>query len=178
MKFPPSAVAPTLHTERLKLRPFNAMDLEALHSLLTPPEVLRYFPNTAVPSLADVTRWLAYYDVHWREHAFGVWALEEAHDGRLMGRCGLQYLPSSGETEVDYLLGQPFWGSGYATEAGHAALAYGFDHLPVTEYIGIVHPKNRGSQRVLQKLGFIDPRPAQYFGIQVLRYTLQSPPSP
>jgi ribosomal-protein-alanine N-acetyltransferase len=74
-------------------------------------------------------------------------------DGTLLGRCGLQYLPDTEEVEVDFILGRPFWGQGYATEAGQASLRYGFEELELQRIVGIAHVENHASQRVLEKLG-------------------------
>jgi ribosomal-protein-alanine N-acetyltransferase len=87
-----------------------------------------------------------------------------------MGRCGLQIIPDTGEVEIDFLLGRPFWGQGFASEAGRASLNYGFEQLSLNQIVGIVHPKNIASQRVLEKLGMKFREKANYFGMEVFRY--------
>jgi ribosomal-protein-alanine N-acetyltransferase len=91
--------------------------------------------------------------------------------GELMGRCGLQLIPETGEVEIDFLLGNPFWGRGFASEAGRASLNYGFEELALDQIVGIVHPENVASQRVLEKLGMWFSEKANYFGIDVFRYS-------
>jgi ribosomal-protein-alanine N-acetyltransferase len=91
-----------------------------------------------------------------------------------MGWCGLQYLPETGETEIGYLLGKPFWGKGFATEAAGEALKFGFEKLSLEIIIAIVHPENTASNRVIQKLGYKDPIRATYFGMECLRYTTRN----
>jgi ketosteroid isomerase-like protein len=70
-------------------------------------------------------------------------------------------------------LGQPFWGQGFATEAGQAGLRYGFDELGVESIVGIVHPENKASQRVLEKLGLRLTQRTQYFGMDCYRYAIE-----
>ena len=48
-------------------------------------------------------------------------------DGRLIGGMGIGSLP--GYCEFGYWLAHSAWGKGFATEAGRAVLAYGFDVL-------------------------------------------------
>jgi RimJ/RimL family protein N-acetyltransferase len=74
--------------------------------------------------------------------------------------------------EIDFILGKPYWGQGFASEAGRTSLCYGFDQLGVTSVVGIVHPENKVSQRVLEKLGMRLAEHTQYFGMEVYRYTI------
>jgi ribosomal-protein-alanine N-acetyltransferase len=79
-------------------------------------------------------------------------------------------LPETEDVEIGYLLAKSFWGQGLATEGGHVGIKYGFESLGLKRIIGLVHPENKASQRVLKKLGlnFVDR--AEYFGMELLRY--------
>jgi ribosomal-protein-alanine N-acetyltransferase len=94
------------------------------------------------------------------------------HLPALYGWCGLGFLPETNEVEVAYLLGKPFWGRGYATEAARASVRYGFETIGVDEIVAIVHPENTASRRVIAKLGMSFTRHARYFGIDCERYAL------
>ena len=85
-------------------------------------------------------------------------AIVARDDGQVVGWCGLEYLPELGETEVGYLLSRRTWGRGYATDAARAAVDYGFEKAALPGIIGLVHPDNIGSIRVLEKCGmtFVD----------------------
>lgn len=164
---------PTLTTPRLILRPFTEADVTPLHRLWSEEGVLRYFPNPTPPSWERVQRMVSAALDHWAAHGLGWWALVSASSGQLMGRSGLWYLPETDEVELDFLLGKQFWGQGFATEAGRADLYYGFEKLKLERIIGLVHPENLASQRVLEKLGlkFIEQR--QYFGMDCYRYLIE-----
>jgi RimJ/RimL family protein N-acetyltransferase len=77
------------------------------------------------------------------------------------------------EVEVDFLLGKSYWGKGYATEAGEAALNFAFEKLGLDEIVGIVHPENKASRRVLEKLGLRLTSRTRYFGMDVCRYAVK-----
>lgn len=167
-----------LITQRLTLRQFTAQDLHPFHALLNEPGLLRYFPTPDPPSLERVEQMIARILAHWDEHGYGVWAVESNTTGQLLGRCGLFYIPATDEVEVDFILGRPFWGQGFATEAGRASLQYGFDQHQLAAIVGIVHPENKASQRVLEKIGMTLTRADNYFGMDCLRYAISaSPPS-
>jgi RimJ/RimL family protein N-acetyltransferase len=163
---------PTRTTPRLVLRAFAEDDAGALYRLFQEKDVLRYFPHTDPPPLEKVQKRVKGYIDHWQEHGYGLWALTSRCSGELMGRCGLQYLPDTEETEVDFLLGRPFWGQGYATEAGRISLRYGFEELRLKSIVGIVHPDNQASKRVLEKLGLRMAERTEYFGMKCHRYVI------
>jgi RimJ/RimL family protein N-acetyltransferase len=71
---------------------------------------------------------------------------------QLVGACGLGRR-ASGAVEMGYWIARPFWGRGFATEAGAAliaiARALGLPRLEASHFID-----NPASARVLDKLGF------------------------
>ena len=114
---------------------------------------------------------------HWEEHRLGWWAVEPRLEARLIGWSGLQYLPETGEVEVAYLLSRTWWGRGLATEAATACLQYGFEEFGLDRIVGLTHPDNVASQRVLEKVGLAFVDRAHYFGIEVCRYAIEHPSS-
>jgi [ribosomal protein S5]-alanine N-acetyltransferase len=75
--------------------------------------------------------------------------------GELVGCCGFRPRPTTaGILELGFLLRPQFWGLGLATEAARATVAHGFGALGAMAIFAGHHPKNLGSRRVLEKLGF------------------------
>lgn len=163
---------PTLTTAHLNLRPFTPDDAPPLHRILNEKGVLRYFPGTQRPTQEQVQRMVLGQIKHWQEHGCGWWALETIDQRQFIGWCGLQYLPDTDEIEVGYLLDKVYWGRGWATEAGLVSLQYGFETLKITPIVGIVHPDNKASQRVLEKLGMTFIEETCYFGMDCFRYLM------
>ena len=161
---------PTLSTTRLTLRPLAETDAPTLLELLSTGDVLRYFPNPAPPDRVRVDRIISHHLGMWAERGLGWWALELCARPGLIGCAGLEFLPETGETEVAYLLGRDYWGQGLATEAARAALQYGFEVLRLPSIIGLVHPENRASSHVLEKLGLTFVDRSSYFGMEMNRY--------
>jgi len=161
---------PTLQTARLTLRSFQREDAFTLHCILNEEGILRYFPNPNPPSMERVLRIIEGQLTHWAEHGFGWWAVVLHGQEELMGWNGLQFLPETNETEVGYLLSRRFWGRGYTTEGARAALQFGFERFELEQIIGLVHPENIASQRVLEKAGLKFTNQAKYFGMELYRY--------
>jgi len=165
---------PTLTTPRLVLRPFAPEDTTSLYRILNEPNIMQYFPNTEPPGMERVQKIIENQLAHWEEHNLGWWAVVPKGQTELIGWNGLQYLPETDEVEVGYLLSQQFWGQGYATEGARASLKFGFDQLGLKRIIGLTHPDNKASQKVLLKCGleFIDL--ANYFNMQVHCYAVET----
>jgi ribosomal-protein-alanine N-acetyltransferase len=161
---------PTMTTARLVLRPFTEEDAEPLHRILGQEGVLRYFPNPEPPPRERVVRFVLAQLRHWEEHGFGWWAVEPRSGEGLIGWNGLQYLPKTHEVEIGFLLSRAYWGQGLAVEGGEVGLRYGFERLGLETIVALVHPENKASQRVIEKLGLSFVEQAEYFGMDVYRY--------
>lgn len=73
---------------------------------------------------------------------------------RLIGGIGFGRLPGAAELEFGYWLARPYWGRGYATEAGCALLANARHTLRLKRLVAGHFTDNPASGRVLAKLGF------------------------
>lgn len=161
---------PAMTTTRLILRPFTEEDIEPLYHILNQEDILRYFPNPEPPSRERVERLILKQFRQWEEHRLGWWAVEPRGEGGLIGWNGLQYLPETDEVEIGYLLDKAYWGQGLAVEGAQVGLRYGFKRRGLEQIIGLVHPENKASQRVLEKLGMSFVEVAEYFGMTLYRY--------
>jgi RimJ/RimL family protein N-acetyltransferase len=111
-------------------------------------------PLRADESAALLTR----IEDHWREHGYGLWALEPREDGAgCIGFAGLAipaFLPDVlPAVEVGWRLDRAWWGRGLATEAARASVAYGFETLGLRSVLSIIDRGNERSLRVAAKLG-------------------------
>jgi ribosomal-protein-alanine N-acetyltransferase len=165
---------PTLETPSLILRPWNLDDAPALFGILQELDILKYFPPT-VFTLEKTQRYIDHQLNHWQKNGYGHWAVTLKEDPSVLGWDGLEFLPETGENEVAYLLSRRVWGRGFATQAAQAALKFGFETANLQAIIGLVHPQNIGSIRVLEKCGltFIDRR--VYWGLDMCRYRMAAP---
>lgn len=122
------------------------------------PQVTRFLNRPVDP--ATVAGFHAAVQEHWRLHGFGAWAVESREpglEGTFLGFVGVAYpafLPEiASRAELGWRIAHAHWGRGLATEAALAARADAFGRCDRDELISIIHPENRGSQRVAEKLG-------------------------
>lgn len=141
-------------TARLLLRRFTADDAAAWLPLIATPAILRYVGETAVTSLEQSRRLLRERPLQdYATHGFGRLACIERRSGRLVGFCGLKFVPALGEVDLGYRFLPECWGQGYASESAAAVMAHGWDAYGLARIVGQVHPDNLTSTRVLLKLG-------------------------
>lgn len=147
-----------LTTDRLVLRRFDGRDWETLARFYADDVVMRHMaPGRGLPRAEAEQR--AKSNIHnfndqWDRRGYGVWAVEDRASGRLLGQCGLRWIPEAEQTELLYLLTKTVWGRGLATEAGRATLDFAFGSTALKTLIALTAPANKASQRVLGKLGF------------------------
>ncbi len=144
---------PTLRTSRLVLRPWRAADVESFAAMSADPEVMAHYPSVLTrDQAAGVAERIC---AHFTREGFGFWALEAPGIAEFIGFTGIArpgFLPV---VEVGWRLARPYWGQGFATEAGHAALAWGFESLELDEIVAFVVPENVRSQKVMNRLGMV-----------------------
>ncbi len=106
---------------------------------------------------------------------WGFWALEE-RDGRVVGGAGLFPEAWEGpEVELAYHVVPSVWGRGYATEAGGALLAAAWRDTDLDRVVAFAFEENRGSTRVMEKLGMRFDGHVDYRGYDVVRYVVDRP---
>jgi len=167
-------VSSLIQTPRLLLRPLEPADADVLYRIYQTEGVLRYFPTTTPPPFERVRKFVASQKVHWETHGYGNWGILPAGRVEIIGWAGLQFLPELSETELGYLLDFPHWGMGYATEAAHAALRFGFDHCRLDRIIALVHPDNAASRRVIEKSGMIYEETIRIWGVDLMCHGIET----
>jgi RimJ/RimL family protein N-acetyltransferase len=152
----PFAVPVRLATDRLVLREFESDDWRALLAYQADPRYLRYYP-WSTREAAAVQELVGHFvarraDTPRRMFQLAMTLPAEAF--RLIGSCGLRVNDAEQrEGNIGYELDPAYWGRGYATEAGRAMLAFGFERLDLHRIWAECVADNRASARVLEKLG-------------------------
>ena len=156
-------------TARLQHRAFTMDDAEVFFALNSNRDVMRFTGESRLTSLAAAKHAIANYP-DFETVGYGRWACVLKNDHRVIGFCGLKYLPDLDAVDVGYRLLPDYWGRGLATEACEASLNFGFAKLHLDQIIGLVHPENGASIRVLEKSGMQADGRFVYDGTPVLRY--------
>ncbi|SRR5579883_705208 len=163
----------TIETPRLLLRPIAQTDLDDLAQIYRAPEVMRYRLFSQPASFKQTQKFLASYLSHWEQHGFGRWATIYKASQQLIGHCGLEYIATLDEVEVNYLLSSKYWGQGLATESAIAIVSYGFKILQFERLIALAKPENLASVRVMEKIGMQFHKNIQLYEMEWAFYTIK-----
>lgn len=147
---------PTLHTARLRLRPFTAADTDAIFALQSNPRVLRYWDAPPWRERTQAERFITRCQQMAQEGSGARLAMERSADDQFIGWCVLMNWDAKYRSALlGYCLDEPAWGQGFATEAAAALLQWAFTTLDLNRVQSEVDTRNIASGRVLEKLGFL-----------------------
>jgi RimJ/RimL family protein N-acetyltransferase len=154
-------VIPVLTTERLVLRPFTPDDLPAL-SVIHAEESFWWYPLRRGMTEEETKEFLDRVIGRYDSDGFGLEAVEDRVSGTMIGWAGLavpHFLPEIlPAVEVGWRLTGSHRGRGLATEAGSAAVNWGFTEGGLERIVSIYEPENTPSGRVMERLGFTHER--------------------
>ena len=148
---------PILKTQRLLLRQVNTNDAETILSLRSNDEVMKYIPRPYLKTKEEVLELIALFDDK-IENGIGInWGICFLGDPeKLIGIIGHYRLkPEHYRAEVGYMIFPEYNGKGIVSEALQRVVEYGFKEMKLHSIEAILDPKNKGSEKVLVKNGFV-----------------------
>jgi len=149
---PIRAVARSLETGRLLLRPYEPGDLDAMAEMFGDAEVTAH-TLLGRRDRAQTAAVLDGYRAFLAERGYGMLAILDSASGQYLGEVGL-FVSPMGPLALRYALARQAWGQGIATEASGAVLDDSFDDLGLHRVFAGVTAENGASLRVMDKLGF------------------------
>jgi ribosomal-protein-alanine N-acetyltransferase len=148
---------PNLETKRLSLRQVNINDVEAILSLRSNDEVMKYIPRPYLKNKEEAMALIAMFDDK-IENGIGInWGITYLDEpDKLIGIIGhYRIKPEHFRAEVGYMLFPDHKGKGIVSEALKKVVEYGFNEMKLHSIEAILDPKNKGSEKVLLKNGFV-----------------------
>ena len=143
-----------METKRLRLRELIEGDAGFLLELLNDPSFVQNIGDRGVRTDAHARAYVRNGPVaSYREHGFGLWAVELRESGSPIGICGLLRRDVLEAPDIGFALLPRFQSSGYGYEAARAVLDYARDTLRLRRVVAIVNADNEVSARLLTKLG-------------------------
>ncbi len=158
-----------LQTQRTVLRMFTPDDLDALAAIFGNANVMKYLGLDCKPIAREETETAILSMIkHWKERNFGRWAVINKEDNRLIGCAGFRSFEEI--AELFYILDEPYWGKGLATEIAGECLRFGFEERGLNQIIAFTRPENAASRKVLDKINMRFDGEITVFGVEAVRY--------
>jgi len=169
-----------LVTERLRAGRWVIDLAESAFSIYGDPVAMRFMrPNYPVSDVAAMRARLE--EIIARNERYqgrmGSWPLFVRETDTMVGAILLKPLPGSEQIEVGWHLGRAHWGNGYATEAGRAALNYGYNCLRLKTIYAVVDPANTPSMAVCRRIGMTHLGRTEQFYERSLEYFSKARPT-
>lgn len=147
---------PRLHTDRLRLRPFEDSDSEALYALHTNARVLRYWDEPPWTERDRAHKFIEKCREVSEDGTGARLAVDRLDDGAFLGWCSLnRWDPDYRSARMGYCFTDTAWGHGYATEVARAVLDWAYSTLDLNRVQAETDTRNIASARVLEKAGFV-----------------------
>ena len=143
-----------LETERLLLRPFtlsDAGDVQRLAGNKAIADTTLNIPHPYEHGMAEA--WISSHQPGFEAGEHAAFAITLKAGGELIGAISLKIDAAMQMAELGYWVGEPFWGTGYCTEAARRIVEYGFTERNLRRIHAVHLARNPASGRVLQKIG-------------------------
>ena len=145
---------PTLVTDRLIMRKMLISDYSDMFDYASRPVTTKYLLWSPHESPKFTKKYLSYLQGQYREENFYDVALVEKDSGKMIGTCGFtKFDLTNNSAEVGYVISPDFWGYGFAAEALHRLMRFGFSELMLHRLTAKIMDGNVRSMRVAEKCG-------------------------
>ena len=145
-----------LETERLYLRQLTNDDVHEIFALRSDPEVMKYIPRPLVTNKEEALAHITMIEEKIVTNEGINWAITLKGNPKLIGIIGhYRIKPEHFRAEIGYMLLPEHQGKGIISEAIKEVVNYGFEVMKLHSIEAIIDPKNFGSEKVLQKNGFV-----------------------
>jgi len=157
------------------MRPYTLGDHADFHTLCNTPEIMK-IPSTEnsltfEKSLSDLHKIISDFD----RNGYGMFAMIERKEKRLIGQCGLRLDEANGRIELGFTLLPESRGRGYATEACMEVLRFAFTEIGLEKIFATVPEEDRPSSRVLEKIGMVYSSREKLSDRMVVLYKIERP---
>lgn len=140
---------PILETSRLLLRPLTKEDLLTIYELFSDDVLMEPYGMQNLKNVDAANKLLTSMMEE------GEWGIVHKEDAIVIGTLGfVAYKETHKRAEIAFEIKPSYWSKGYMKESLQAVVDYFFKETKMNRLEAYVYPRNKGSIKVLQKLGF------------------------
>lgn len=146
---------PKLYTDRLTLQLHEEADLDDLYLLRTDPKVMTYMDKPIPTDKSEVLNRINGIRQDFKDKKGINWTIKIKNSSEVIGYMSLWRIDHTNHrVEIGYALKHKFWKQGISLEAAQIVINFAFNKLKAHSIVANINPKNKGSEALLQKLGF------------------------
>lgn len=105
---------------------------------------------------------------HWDEHNLGICVIRDRSHDHFLGRAGFRIAEIDGQVETELWCGfmPECWRKGIATEVAFELVHMAFEQLDFKDIVAVSLSENKGSKRLIEKVGFEFEKTVTYAGLE------------
>ena len=146
---------PTIEAGPFAFRMLGEGDVEDLFAIFGDVETMRYWSHEAFETIEQARNYLRQIEDGFDKRTLFQWGLVRRSDDRVIGTgtlCGFD--DARHNASIGYALARSEWGAGVMSRALPELIRFGFETLGLHRIEADVDPRNPGSIRLLEKIGF------------------------
>lgn len=168
-----------IETERLLLRELLPSDTEGMFRLDSNANVHQFLGNNPVLSIEESQNYIASIRKQYQENGIGRYAVILKETNEFIGWCGIKLITELENNhinfyEIGYRFIEEYWGKGFGYESAKAWLDYGFQTMRIETIYASANIENRGSRKILEKIGMQQKNEFNWNGIPCIWYELEN----
>lgn len=142
-------------TERLIIKHFQLSDAEFIVKQLNEESFIKSIADKQVRTIEDAKNYLKSGPIaSYQRLGYGLNIVLLKQNSAPIGMCGLIKRDELMHPDIGYAFLPEYWGEGYAIEASKGVLNNAINSLHLKAILGITHPDNKSSNKLLTRLGF------------------------
>ena len=142
-------------TERLVIRQLTLKDAGFVIRLYNHESFIRNIADKNIRTIEDAEDYLTNGPLaSYETYGFGLNLVSLRKSGTPVGICGVLKRPELDSPDLGYAFLPEYCNQGYATEASIGVLQHAVKTLSLDTVLAVTFPSNKGSNRVLTKVGF------------------------
>ena len=142
-------------TERLVIRQLTLKDADFVICLYNDESFIRNIADKNIRTSEDAEIYLTNGPLaSYETYGFGLNLVSLRKTGAPIGICGVLKRPELDSPDLGYAFLPEYCNQGYATEASIGVLQHAVKALSLNTVLAVTFPSNKGSNRVLTKVGF------------------------
>ncbi len=142
-------------TERLVIRQLTLKDADFIVHLYNDETFIRNIADKNIRTSEAAENYLANGPLaSYETYGFGLSLVSLRKTGVPIGICGVLKRPELDSPDLGYAFLPEYCNQGYATEASIGVLQHAVKTLSLDTVLAVTFPSNKGSNRVLTKVGF------------------------
>ncbi len=138
-------------TKRLIIRTWTTDDIAPYAKIIADPDVMKFIGTGQVRTAQEAEAYINKCMDNISKTGWARFAVADKKTEELLGFCG--YSNYNNELDFGWRYAKKHWNKGYGTEAAQAVLDLGIHTFKFPRIVCISYPENRGSIRIIEKIG-------------------------